>query len=281
MLLKSWNESIFIDHISEKDHLTRSSRSSDHFIQEKLKSAINLLSAWARLDRIHIIKDQEIRSEFSIWCSIVLSSRRCSEWHCPHIAFILSDEFICPLDFLLTFPASAFWVVKVSEIVHEPLPSLSISDQGVCNIGQILFCTIYCLRVSHNVPTPLVCDAIVDIHLSDRCLCRSSESLDEYIFALLKCGIDCPQTRRSRKAEILSEVVVAILVKSQLKESSPEDFVLHSLQEQLSINQLLHPLHQLKVKKQAKPDQLQKEATPHSRSCSWSEWYCKAQAVQL
>ena len=245
VFLKSRNESIFIDHISEEDHLTRSSRSSDHFIQQELKSAINLFSAWARLNSIHIIKDQEIRSEFSVWCSIVLPSRRCSKRHRSDIAFVFRDEFVCPLDFLLTFPASAFWVVKVSEIVHEPQSSLRISDQGVRNIGQILLSTIYCLRISHNVPTPLVCDAVVDIHLSNRCLGWSSKSLDKDIFSLLKCGIDCPQTRRSRKTEILSEVVVAILVKSRLKESSPEDFVLHSLQEQLSINLLLlHPHHQ-------------------------------------
>lgn len=281
MFLKSRNESVFIDHISEEDHLTRSSRSSDHFIQEELKSAVNLLSAWAGLDCIYIIKDQEIRSEFSITCRIVLPSRRSSERHRPDIAFILSDEFICSFDLFLTFSASGFRVVKVSEIVHEPLPSLRISDQGVRNISQILLSTIYRLTVSHNVPTPLVSDAVVDIHLSNCCLGWSSESLDEYILALLKCGIDCPQTRRSRKAEVFPEVVVAILVKSRLKERSPEDFVLHSLQEQLSINQLLHLLHLHQVKKQAKPDQLQKEVTPHSQSCSWSEWYCKAQAVQL
>ena len=280
MFLKSRNESVFIDHISEEDHLTRSSRSSDHFIQKKLKSAINLFSARAGLDRIYIIKDQEIRSEFSIWCSIVLSSRRSSERHRPDIALILSDEFVCPLDLFLTFPASAFWVVEVSEVIHEPQSSLRISDQGVCNIGQILLSTIYRLTVSHNVPTPLVCDAVVDIHLSNRGLGWSSESLDEYILALLKCGIDLLECWRSRKAEVFPEVVVAVFIKSRLKERSPEDFVLHSLQEQLSINQLLHPHHQLKVKKQAKPDQLPKEATLHSQSCSWSEWYCKALGAQ-
>nr|DAE92663.1 MAG TPA: hypothetical protein [Caudovirales sp. gcode 4] len=280
MFLESRNESVFIDHISEEDHLTRSSRSSDHFIQEELKSAVNLLSAWARLNSIYIIKDQEIRSEFSITCRVVLPSRRSSERHRPDIALVFRDEFVCPLDFLLTFSASAFWVVKVSEIIHEPLPSLSISDQGVRNIGQVFFCTIYRLTVSHNVPTPLVCDAVVDIHLSNRCLGWSSESLDEDILALLKCSIDLLECWRSRKAEVFPEVVVAILIESRLKERSPEDFVLHSLQKQFSINQLLHPHHQLKVKKQAKLDQLQKEATPHFRSCSWSEWYCKAQAVQ-
>ena len=167
MFLKPRNESIFIDHISEENHLTRSSRSSDHFIQEKLKSAVNLFPRAARLDRIHIIKDQEIRSEFTIACRIVLSSWRSSKRHRSDVAFVLSDEFVCPLDLLLTFPASGFRVVKVSEIVHKPLPSLSISDQGVCDICQILLSTIYCLRVSHNVPTPLVCDAVVDIHLSN------------------------------------------------------------------------------------------------------------------
>lgn len=167
MFLKSRNESIFIDHISEKYHLTRSSRSSDHFIQQELKSAINFLSARARLNSIHIIKDQQIRSEFSIACRVVLSSRRSSKRHRPHIALVFRDEFVCPLDFLLPFSASGLRVVKVSEVIHEPLPSLRISDQGVCNIGQILLSTIYCLRVSHNVPTPLVCDAVVDIHLSN------------------------------------------------------------------------------------------------------------------
>lgn len=281
MLLKSRNESIFIDHISEENHLTRSSRSTDHFIQQKLKSAVNLFPRAARLNSIYIIEDQQIRSKFPIWCGVVLPSRRCSERHCPHIALILSDEFVCPLDFLLTFPTSALGVVKVSEIVHKPLPSLSISDQGVRNISQVFFCTIYGLTVSHNVPTPLVCYAVVDIHLSNRGLGWASKSLDEDILALLKCCIDCPQTRRSRKAEVFSEVVVAILIESWLKECSPEDFVLHSLQDQLSINQLLHPLHLHQVKKQAKPDQLPKEATPHSQSCSLSEWYCKALGVQL
>nr|DAS81130.1 MAG TPA: hypothetical protein [Bacteriophage sp.] len=66
MFLESRNESVFIDHISEEDHLTRSSRSSDHFIQQELKSAINLFPRAARLNSIHIIKDQEIWSEFSI-----------------------------------------------------------------------------------------------------------------------------------------------------------------------------------------------------------------------
>lgn len=170
MFLESRNESVFIDHISEENHLTRSSRSTDHFIQEELKSAVNLFSARAGLDRIYIIKDQEIRSEFTIACRVVLPSRRSSKRHRSDIALVFRDKFICPLDLLLTFPTSTLGIVKVSEIIHKPLPSLSISDQGVRNIGQVFFCTIYCLRISHNVPTPLVCDAVVDIHLSNRCL---------------------------------------------------------------------------------------------------------------